>query len=321
MKKSCASDFRKADLVALLDTQPEVGNHSVPFDRMPDIVFDHHFPRELSGPEPPFFDVGGEFGATSTKLVGLALASGLEIPDKLATALVYGVKSDTFNLSREATPYDFAAYMHLLPLADSQILAEIEHPQLPVKYFRIFNKAIQRGKIHGNVVVADLGEIYTPDLCAEVADRLLHIEGVRHALAVGWYEEALFLSLRSRNRNKKLGKLLHGIIVQELKLGTAGGHTTMAGARIPVEGKSQRARADVRRKVVSKILAAFGQDYRHFSRLISRKEAALSSIDPPPPKSPATSSKGQNGEDKNGDDTKRPRTTETRVSVRKTSSP
>lgn len=285
MRRTSASDFKKYDLVALLDTQPEVGNHGVPFDFTPDIVFDHHFPRDLAGPTPEFHDVGGEYGATSTKVVELIMASGLEPPTNIATALFYGVKSDTLNLARDASPADIAAYLYLFPRADNRLLSEIENPQVPLDYFRVFNKAIMRGKIYGTMIVSDLGEVYTPDLCAEVADRLLAIEGVNHALAVGWYEEALFLSLRTRSRAKNAGKILHSLVTKHTD-GTAGGHGPMAGARIPVEGRTQRSRADIRRKIVHKVVTAFGQDYRHFQRMVGPKDTELS-IAPPPPREPA----------------------------------
>ncbi|MCK6547916.1 bifunctional oligoribonuclease/PAP phosphatase NrnA [Myxococcota bacterium] len=282
MRRTTPADFDKYDLVALLDTQPEVGNHSVPLTRMPDIVFDHHFRRELEGPEPAYFDVGGSYGATSTKVLELVLASGLTPPTHIATALFYGVKSDTRNLARQASSADLTAYLYLLPLVDTVLLSEIEHPQVPLDYFRVFNKAIMRAKIYGNMLVADLGSVYTPDLCAEVADRMLAVEGMKHAVVTGWYEESLFLSLRTRSRSKNAGRILHSIVTS-LDLGTAGGHGPMAGARISVEGKSQRARTDVRRKVISRLVAAFGQDYRHFTRILSPKDA-LDGDEPPPPR-------------------------------------
>ncbi len=289
MRRTSKSDFKKYDLVALLDTQPEVGNHCVPVEHTPDIVFDHHFPRDLVGDTPPFYDVGGEYGATSTKVVELIMASGLEPPTNIATALFYGVKSDTLNLARDASAADIAAYLYLFPRADNKLLAEIERPQVPLDYFRVFNKAIMRGKIYGTMIVSDLGEVYAPDLCAEVADRLLQVEGVNHALAVGWYEEALFLSLRTRSRAKNAGKILHSLVTKHTE-GTAGGHGPMAGARIPVEARSQRSRADIRRKIVHKVVTAFGQDYRHFQRMVGPKDTDLS-IQPPPPREPAESGK------------------------------
>lgn len=285
MKRTTPGDFEKFDLVALLDTQPESGNHMVPSDRPPDIVFDHHFRRPLEGPEPGFYDVGGRYGSTTTKVVELIMASGLTPSPEVATALFYGVKTDTRNLARQASRADMDAYLFLFPLADQQLLADIEHPQVPLDYFKVFHKAILRAKIYGEeMIVSDLGTIYTPDLCAEVADRMLQIQGINQALAVGWYEESLFFSLRTRGRQKNAGKVLHGIIVGQ-NLGTAGGHGSMAGGRIPVEGKSQRVRADLRRRVVSAIVSAYEHDYRHFTRVIGRKDSEEQAIDAPPPRS------------------------------------
>jgi nanoRNase/pAp phosphatase (c-di-AMP/oligoRNAs hydrolase) len=283
MKRILPADFEDYDLVALLDTQPDVGNHSCPASRRPDIVFDHHFRRELAGEEPAYFDVGGTYGATSTKMTELLLASGLEPPKQIATALFYGVKSDTRNLARQTSAADVTAYLYLLPLIDTALLADIEHPQVPLDWFRVFNKAIMRAKIYGNMLVADLGSLYTPDLCAEVADRMLQVEDIKHAVATGWYEESLFMSLRTRSRSKNAGRILHSI-VSELKLGTAGGHGPMAGARIPVDGRSQRARADIRRRLLSRLVTAFGQDYRHFQRILNPRDVAIENDEPPPPR-------------------------------------
>jgi nanoRNase/pAp phosphatase (c-di-AMP/oligoRNAs hydrolase) len=301
MKRVTKCDFQKYDLVALLDTQPEVGNHSVPPERTPDIVVDHHFPRELEGGVPPFFDVGGQYGATSTKVTELLIAAGLEPPTQIATALFYGIKSDTLNLARETSNADLTAYLYLLPLIDTRTLADIEHPQVPLDYFRILNKAIQRGKIYGTMIVSDLGEIYAPDLCAEVAERLLQVEGTRHALVLGWFEEALFLSLRTRSRNKNAGRIMHGLICGA-GLGTAGGHGPTAGARLPVADKSQRARSDLRRRVVHQLVHAFGQDTRHFSRILGDREMEASRDQaPPPPKGAIEVKRVKNGVPKTGE--------------------
>ncbi|MCC7386272.1 MAG: bifunctional oligoribonuclease/PAP phosphatase NrnA [Deltaproteobacteria bacterium] len=268
IKKTLPADFAKYDLVALLDTQPECGNHSVPHECCVDIVVDHHFPRERSGPQPAYYDVGGEFGTTSSKVTELVRASGRTPPPDVATALFYGVKSDTMNLARVTTPTDIAAYLYLFPMIDRALLTEIEHPQLPITYFRILNKALERSRVYQNMVVADLGAVYTPDLCAELADRLLQIEGVKHALATGWYEDSLFMSLRTRSQRKNAGKILHGI-VSASGLGSAGGHGPMAGARLDLSAKGARARADVRRRIITQILEAFGEDPRRYHKLVS----------------------------------------------------
>lgn len=268
LKRTTNSDFKNADLLALLDTQPEVGNHSLPKDRMPDIVVDHHFERELEGEKPVYFDVGGDVGTTSTKVTELVRAAGLTPPPEVATALFYGLKSDTRDLARLTRPADVASYLYLFPLMDPALLNEIENPQVPMEYFRILNKAIQRGKIYGHTIVADLGPVYTPDLCAEIADRLLQIEGIKHAVATGWFEDSLFFSLRTRTRNRNLGKIIHGIVAKS-GLGGAGGHGQMAGARIPMGDRTPRSRGTLRRKVLGEILTAFGEDPKTSHRMIA----------------------------------------------------
>lgn len=288
LKKSVPSDFKKYDLVALLDTQFESGNHSVPQSRAPDIVVDHHFRRECTGEPPAFLDIGGDFGSTSTKVVELVRAAQLVPPADIATALFYGVKSDTQNLARFENNADEVAYHWLFPFVDKKLISEIEHPQVPLDYFRVFNKAIERGKIYGNTIVADLGNIYTPDLCAELADRLLQVEGIRHAVATGWYEDSLFISVRTRSRVKNAGKILHRIVT-ERNYGSAGGHGPMAGARVPVEGRTPRSRTDLRRKLLQKLLVAFGQDPRHYKRIVSRARERS-------PKNPRPPTKVTNGD-------------------------
>jgi nanoRNase/pAp phosphatase (c-di-AMP/oligoRNAs hydrolase) len=273
MRKMTVADFARFDLVALLDTQPECGNHSVPSDRKVDIVVDHHFPRERSGPPPGYYDVGGEFGTTSTKVTELVRASGRVPPPEVATALFYGLKSDTLGLARVTTSADITAYLYLFPMVDRALLTEIEHPQVPLNYFRILNQALMRGRIYGSFVVADLGSVYTPELCAELADRLLQIEGVKHALATGWYQDSLFLSLRTRSQRKNAGRILHGIVTGG-GLGTAGGHGPMAGAKIPLDDKGVRTRRTIRKKLIDQLLLSFGEDPKHFHRLTSASAVA-----------------------------------------------
>ena len=269
LRKTARAEFAKYDLVALLDTQPECSNHSLPSGHTPDIVVDHHFAREPEGPEPALMDIGGDAGTTSTKVAELFMAADLKPTPEVATALFYGVKSDTMNLARVTSPADVAAYLWLFPFVDNALISEIEHPQVPLDYFRVFNKAIERGKIYGNMIVADLGEVYTPDLCAELADRLLQVEGIRHALATGWFEDSLFLSLRSLARGKNCGKILNSIVAKR-GIGSAGGHGPMAGARVPVEGRTQRSRTDLRRKLVQAIIRSYGQDPRRFQRIMTK---------------------------------------------------
>ncbi len=172
----------------------------------------------------------------------------------LATALFYGVKADTRDLGRQTTPRDIDGYLWLLPKIDRSLLGRIEHPELPLRYFRLYHTAFERAKVYGDAVITDLGEVYSPDMVAEVAERMMFLEGMKWSLAYGSYRSQLYFSLRTNDRRMNAGRLIREIC--EDKGGSSGGHGSMAGARLPLWGtRSQR--AATKRELVKRFLEAF----------------------------------------------------------------
>src|SRR5689334_23018935 len=58
-------DINEFPIIALVDTQPETGNNSLPFGHRVDIVLDHHPPRPASM-RAKWCDIREGLGATST---------------------------------------------------------------------------------------------------------------------------------------------------------------------------------------------------------------------------------------------------------------
>ncbi len=257
--------FDEFDLFGLVDTQENVGNHSLPARYRADVVIDHHPLRE-EGLKAPYADVGGDFGATSTLLVQYLRGARLEPTTELATALYYGIKADTRDLGRETTETDVEAYLWLFPRIDKQALAHVEHPELPARYFALFHAAIERAKVFGSVVMTDLGEVYSPDMVAEVAERMMYLEGTKWSLAHGSYRSQLYLSLRVKDRRMNAGRLIRELCAD--LGGSAGGHGSMAGARLPLSGtRSQR--AALKREVVKRFKQALGVERERGVALLS----------------------------------------------------
>jgi nanoRNase/pAp phosphatase (c-di-AMP/oligoRNAs hydrolase) len=257
--------FDEFDLVCMVDTQPDHGNHSLPAGVPPDVIIDHH-PRRPETGRAPFSDVGGPIGATSTVVAEYARASGLKLPPRIATALFYGIKADTRDLGRMTTATDVEAYLWLFPMADKDALAAIENPRLTAGYFRLQHRALERVEIWGDSLVVDLGELYAPDMVAEVAERLHLLEGIRWALAFGRYAESLWFSLRTSDRRANAGRTIRRVIDE--RGGSAGGHGAMAGARLSVEGLSQAAEVRLKAALVRDFLRAFRVRARKPKRLV-----------------------------------------------------
>lgn len=254
------------DLFALVDTQQSVKNHALPEGVTADIVIDHHPTRE-DALENPFADLGsGAYGATSTVLTEYLRASRIEPSPELATALYYGIKADTRDLERQTREPDVDCYLWLFPRIDRNLLAQIEHPQLPLRYFRLYHAAIEKARLYTGAVITDLGEVYSPDMVAEVAERLSFLEDAKWSLAFGSFRSQLYLSLRCTDRRMNAGRLIREVC--EGLGGSAGGHGSMAGARIPLVGKKAN-RAATRREVVRRFRAAFGVEGERGVSLLS----------------------------------------------------
>lgn len=253
------------DLVGLVDTQQTVGNHALPEGVLADIVIDHHPLRDEAIPT-PFADLGGDYGATSTMLTEYLRAAELEPSGELATALYYGIKADTRDLGRQTNDPDVECYLWLFPRIDRELLSRIEHPELPVRYFRLFHAAIEKARLYSDAVITDLGDVYSPDLVAEVAERLSFIEGPRWSLAYGSFRSQLYLSLRVSDKRMNAGRLIREVC--EPLGGSAGGHGSMAGARLPLAGKKAQREA-FKRDVVRRFKEAFGVESERGVSLLS----------------------------------------------------
>ncbi|KAA3661006.1 MAG: hypothetical protein DWQ04_17745 [Chloroflexi bacterium] len=227
-----ASDHRHSPFMALVDTQPGTGNNPLTSTDKASVVIDHH-PLRPETADVPFADVRANVGSSSTILTEYLQAAKLTLPTHIATALFYGIKTDTMGLSRGAGLADAAAYFYLQPQIDAKALVEIERAQVSATYFQSLAGALQAARVNKDAVSAYIGPMQYPDLAAEIADLLLRLEGVQWVICLGKYKDHLILAVRSRHRQGGAGSLALAIIAGE---GTAGGHGTMAGGQIPLQG-------------------------------------------------------------------------------------
>lgn len=80
-------------------------------------MIDHHTRRDSSS-QARFVDIRPEVGASATIITEYLQAANFTISSFLATALFYGIKTDTLGLGRGAAPDDTAVYFYLKPKVD-----------------------------------------------------------------------------------------------------------------------------------------------------------------------------------------------------------
>lgn len=216
---------------ALVDAQPYTGNSQLPEGVVPDVVFDHH-PERTPIEGVPFKDIRPAYGATATILAEYLDVSGLPLPQSLATAIVYAIRSETQEFGREYTRADKSIYDRLLPNVDRRALAKVQNARLPLSYFRNLHEALETLETVDTLVVSHLGDVEQPDIVPEIADLLLRMEGKTWSLCTGRFADRVYLSIRTTNQRADAGGLMRRLVGRR---GKGGGHGMVAGGWIAAE--------------------------------------------------------------------------------------
>ena len=238
-------DLDRFDRLAMVDAQPGAGNVSFDSAVRLDVVIDHH-PIRPETRSARFTDIRSRYGATSTILYEYLTAAEVAIPTPVATAMVYGIRSDTQDLGRESTRADLEAFLDLYPDANARALGRIVQAPLPRSYFSKLRIALDQATIYGNRVVSYLGHLDSPEMVAEAADLLLRAEEIDWAMCLAVIDGWLHLSLRTTDRDRNAGHIARNLGGRR---GFGGGHQALAAAQIPLSAKNngdRRIRALVR---------------------------------------------------------------------------
>ena len=225
-------DLDRFDRLSMVDAQPGAGNVSFDASVRLDVVIDHH-PIRRETRSARFTDVRSRYGATSTILYEYLKAAKIEIPTPVATAMIYGIRSDTQDLGRESTKADVEAFLDLYPRANARAIGRIVQAPLPRSYFSKLRAALDEARVYGNRIVSFLGHLESPEMVAEAADLLLRAEEVRWTMTLGVVDGWLHLSLRTRDRDRDAGRIARNLAGRR---GFGGGHQALAAAQIPLNG-------------------------------------------------------------------------------------
>jgi nanoRNase/pAp phosphatase (c-di-AMP/oligoRNAs hydrolase) len=250
--------------VVMVDTQPHTGRRYSEA-AMPQVVIDHH---ETGGllTGVLFRDIRTHIGATSTMVTGYLIEQRVLVPPQLATALLYGIDSETTGYPREASSLDDGALIWLFPRADKDLLAQIRNPKLPQSHFATFQHALANAFLYDRLVVSWCGTVTQPDIIAEIAEFFIRFEQVNWSLAAGVFDGRLRLSLRAGGLGGRAGEVLYTVVNG---LGSAGGHDRRAGGAVVLPDQSPETVEVLLRTLRSRLLAELHIDEQNGRRLLN----------------------------------------------------
>lgn len=251
--------IRKYEGVCMLDVQPtHLGDTLGQCIYSVDLVIDHHPEKPGYQYQAKIKDIRATYGATSTILTEYLRAVDFNISQRLATALLYGIKSDTLLLGRGVDPADIEAFSYLYPIANTNILRRIERPEVHPEDIDSFSDALKKRRIVKDILFSHLGRVRREDVIPHFADFSLQIEGVEWAVVSGVFKGNLVISVRNVGYVRSAGVIVKNAYGD---LGSAGGHSHMAKAVIPLKNFcnrfGDRRQSTIREQVVEMFLKGF----------------------------------------------------------------
>ena len=220
-------DLGEFDSISMVDVQPPYFGD---LDIKVDSVIDHH--PQAGKYEAVFQDISAEEGATSTIMTSYLRAAQVEISERLSTALLYGIRTDTVVLNRDANADDIEAFTFLYPNANLGLLRRIERAEIPATEIKCFGKALADHWIQENIIFVNVGRVKREYLIPKMADFGIQVKDIEWSVAFGILNKThLVISIRNVGYVKSAGRLLRELFNE---IGSAGGHRSAAKAVIPL---------------------------------------------------------------------------------------
>ena len=252
VKVIAPDEIKDYDGLVLVDVQPNVfGDDLSARLSQVDLVIDHH--PERSGYEAAIRDIRTSYGATASIVTEYLRATNSELNAKLATALLYGIKSDTQYLGRETSRRDMQSFAFLHACHSPALLRRIERPALPLSGLRALGRALAGAEVRDGIHILVLGRV-REDVIPQVADMALQAQGAEWAIAVGIVGRDIVFSVRNVGYVRAAGEVVRAVVEG---LGVGGGHRSMAKGIIPLKAfREVYGRAD-RTQIRSALYDAF----------------------------------------------------------------
>ncbi len=225
LKRVRGDELAAFDGIVLVDCQQNVfGGVDIP-----DVlaVVDHH--PERPDFKAPYQHIVPEEGSTATIITRYLRSLDIVPSQRLATALLYGVKSDTFFLQRDVNDEDIDSFMYLYPLANINVLRRMEQPELPGRHVRAMGQALAESTFRNGLFVAGTTSAMAraEDLAPRLAEIGLQTEGAEWAAAYVLSRDSLVISVRNVGYVRHAGRAVAAAFGE---LGSAGGHRSAARA-------------------------------------------------------------------------------------------
>jgi nanoRNase/pAp phosphatase (c-di-AMP/oligoRNAs hydrolase) len=217
--------------VVMIETAIPSQNNPLPKDMVPNIVLDHHSTAK-NVVASDLIDIRSDVGALSTILTIYMQQLDVKLDSKLATALLYALKTDTKSFTRNVSPTDLKAAAFLSPFSDEKIIKRIESPPMTPYTMDVIGNAIVNREVKDGVLFSSVGYVEERDALPQAAEFLLREKDIKIVGLCGIRGYNIHISARNTDSEIHLGEAVKKAFSE---YGSAGGHATSAGVQISLD--------------------------------------------------------------------------------------
>ncbi len=261
-------DFTAGSAAVLVDCGAEATNHVVTRQRIkPVAVIDHH----ANGNSTPatFVDIRSDVAASASIVASYLREQEIELGPKLATAMLYAVRTETCGHETHFSKLDRSILPWLTEHGDPALLAEIANAPLTRDYFADLLLALQNTFLYDDAAICFLPRAAGAEIVGEIADMLIRCDQIHRVLCATILADDLLISARTRPGHGSATKLLQ---VTLEGLGGAGGHSHRAGGKVSGVGHLTKVVEALHDDLRNRWLAACGVERKRGTRLIPKRE-------------------------------------------------
>lgn len=212
--------------VILVDAQKGNAN-IIDFPGNDVMCIDHHPTFERA--DYVYSDIRCKVGACSSIIASYFFENGISMNQRVATALLYGIKIDTANLTRGVSKLDLDMFYKMFDHVDKNLIESLDRSVLRREDLKAYANAINSIQFHGNISFANTGAECPESLIAAISDFIMMIDTIDVTVVYSMKADGIKISMRSSGRcnaGRVVNEALKGI-------GNGGGHENMAGAFVP----------------------------------------------------------------------------------------
>lgn len=215
-------DMKAEDYIITVDSQK--GNANI-LDLVGDEVacIDHH---------PTFCEADYKYmdvrivGSCATIIADYYRQYKIDMPEDVATALLYGLKMDTRDFTRGVTELDVQIFNYLFPKANGPLIRRFQSGVIQYDELEAFVDSMRNIEIFDGTAFAFLNFPCADAFIATISDFILNLDVVTFCVVYSRRENGFKFSVRSELDELNAGKIVSTALKD---IGSGGGHKSMAG--------------------------------------------------------------------------------------------